>query len=151
MPEPGHGFGAGSQGLAPYLEAEILDFLGPADPALTGVDTQLEPSLQPALDAAVDAVGRAFAPAEDDKVIRIPGEAMAAPVQFPIQLVEQDIGEQGGTERSEIDCEERAAPERSGGVRAAARIKADRLAARLPWSVPSGLRVTGLRCAGNGR
>jgi hypothetical protein len=64
------------------------------DRRLVGVDAQLQAPLDKPRDARHDALPRAFAADIDSSVVGVAHEAVPAPLELPVEVVEHDVAEQ---------------------------------------------------------
>jgi len=76
------------------LVSQEFDFPGTRDPALLRVHLQLELAGDVAGDRCQDTFACFLTAHEDDNIIRVPNEAMSAPFEFLVELVEDDVTEQ---------------------------------------------------------
>jgi|GEM_PF-1396006 hypothetical protein len=59
------------------------------------MDAELEPAFQKGADAGHHPLGRPFAPDQDHEVVRVARERMTALIQHPVEVVQDDVGQQG--------------------------------------------------------
>ena len=72
-------------------EAEKLSFPWPSHGALVGVDAELESPLQESGDRREHTLAAAPRPYIDVAVVGVAAEGVAAPLQFLVEVVEQDV------------------------------------------------------------
>src|SRR5213593_526082 len=80
--------------IAPQTEAEKVPFLRPSDGALHLVHLQPQSAFDETDEARHHTESRPLAADVDVGVVGIPDEAVAAPGEFPIELVQHDVTEQ---------------------------------------------------------
>ena len=62
--------------------------------ALLLVDRQLEPSVEIRGETGLDALAGPYALDQNHQVVGVPRKAVSPSFQFPVQIVEQDVGQQ---------------------------------------------------------
>ena len=81
---------------SPEGETEKFSVIGLNHPALLLIDHQFELGGQKARHAVLDPLACPLTLNEDQQVVRITDEPMAPPFQFLVQIIQEDISEQGG-------------------------------------------------------
>lgn len=77
-------------------EAEDVGSFRARHEALLSVHLQPKTTFDEPNETLEDSPCRPLAPDEDLNVVGVANEAQTSPVQFPVQLIQHDIGEEGG-------------------------------------------------------